>query len=232
MADACIADTDTIDLAFVGSDLTGNVRKKSLATGGIDSDANGLGVTLHPSGGLQHSASGIGQKLQGNNWGANVNGIQFSNAYGYIGWGIGTDDTVLHGTAVPVGGVAAVGGVLTASMTSVGSGVQYYLVESNWEGQYQTTYNEFQTSNIFDSVYVYLQRNFDSTGWITLDWQSLNTFRQAQSFRLNCLEVVGLGDNVAHSYQTRLIYAGGSSSGTAQQGTIQSSYRRRIQLWW
>lgn len=233
MADPCLENTNTVHLSTnTSGDLLADVQLEPLNEGSLEADSNGIGVTLNGSGGIQHTSAGMGLKATGNNVSLDTNGYRVTNNGVQAGRTAGDDTEDGLVITVTRGAVAVGHGPFGINIQNSGPGVTYYDVASNYEGSFSTTFSEFEPSNLFDQVRVYLQRNFDNTGWINLTWQELTANRLSHSFKLNYHEIVGIGEQAVHSYQTRLVYRGGSLSGTTNQGRLISIWKWYIQCRW
>lgn len=217
--EACINDTNSVDLSFNGSaELEADVRLRGIADGSLTEDANGIGVALSSAGGLQATASGVSVKA-GQGLHVGPEGLIKTNGYAISGstspaGETAPNTTLFRGVNAQFGATLSLTGALASNeATSV------VLAHARWRGRWTTNLTSFG-GDLRDSVFAYLQLNLDGAGWTTFDRDSLEYANMSGGFLLDCWYPIGMANNTSHTLQSRLLAGGGTASGTSNQGII------------
>jgi len=223
MADPCLEDTDTVHLSVDGSgNLIANVQMEPINEGSIEADTNGIGVTLQSTGGLQHTASGMGLKLvQG--LGVGSEGLMKVTGYARSGFPGPTNAT---NPAAPLsrGATAQFGSTLSLAGSLPSNAIASYVIaHGSWRGRWTTNLTAFGGQQL-DAVFAYLQFNADGGGWGTYDQASLEYANMSGSFALDAWFPFAMANGTAHTLQCRLLVGGAAVTSSNPQGILHTEY--------
>jgi hypothetical protein len=232
MASPCTTDTQTLVLTEDATGhLQGDVQLEPLSEGGLEADANGIGLTLQSTGGLQHTSAGTGMKVgQGLHVGAE--GLIKVNGYQGTG-GNGPDTATNPNVAIGRGSLFQVGSTLTISPLALQSNevASYLYVHARWRGRWTTNLTAFG-GQLLDAVFAYLQVNTDGAGWGTVDQASIEYANQSGSFALDAWHNFPVANSTNHSVQSRLLVAGATVTSSNPQGTLYTEYGGKLEVFY
>jgi hypothetical protein len=223
MADPCLEDTNTLHLSVDGSgNLIGDVQLEPLNEGSLEADANGIGVTLKGTGGLQHTSTGMAMKVaQGLFVGSE--GIMKVNGFARAG-APGPGNATNPEASLTRGGLAQYGSTLTLTGSLASNELaSYVIVHGAWRGRWTTNATAFG-GQFLDAVFAYLQFNVDGAGWGTHDQASLEYADMSGSFVLDAWLPVGMSNGTSHTVQSRLLAGGATVTGSNPQGILHTEY--------
>lgn len=216
---ACTNDTNSVDLEFnLAGELEADVRLRTIADGSITETAAGIGVALHPAGGIIPSSSGAGIKpAQSIHVGAEgvmkVNGYDRSQSPGSA-----PNANLARGVNTQFGNTITLNGQLPSNEVA-----SYVIAHARWRGIWATNLTAFGGA-LLDRVDAYLQLQADGLGWITIDQYSLTRADQGGTFTLDYWHPFIMANATAHSLQARLLVGGGTVTGSPVQGVLESEY--------
>lgn len=230
MTSPCTTDTQSVDLGEDGSGfLTADVRRDP--AGAIGIGANGIKVTLASPAGLEIASNQLRVKVNGPGLLRGANGLQKINSTLLSGSTIAASESTVTQN-VGRGATSDIATQMSVNISNTGDQNQAFLIIASWGIDYQTTFSEFETSNIFDSVYVQLQRNLNGAGFVNADYAGLLNFRQSSRVMLRSIERIVLGGGDTQSYAVKPVKAGGTASATAVQGHISGHFGASVLVWW
>lgn len=202
--------------------LIADVQLEPLNEGSLEADANGIGVTLQSTGGIQHTASGMGLKVaQGLS--TSTEGLMKVNGYARDG-SPGVGNATNPEAALARGGLAQYGSTrtLNGSLPSNAT-ASYVIAHGAWRGRWTTNLTAFGGLQL-DAVFAYLQFNADGGGWGTYDQVSLEYANMAGSFSLDAWFPFAMANGTAHTLQLRLVAGGAAVTGSNPQGILHTEY--------
>lgn len=220
MATACTNDTNSVALTFNGSEeLEADVRLRGIADGSITETVDGIGVALYSAGGLQATASGASMKVTAQGLHVGAEGLMKVNGYAATSSpGSSPNANLTRGVNTQYGNTLSLSGSLPSN--EVASTV---LVFARWRGYWVTNLTAFG-GQIQDRVDAYLQLNADGAGWGTYDQASLTRANCGGSFALDAQYGFAMANGTAHTIQARLLVGGGTVTGSATQGLLESEF--------
>lgn len=223
MASPCTTDTQTVVLT---EDATGHlqadVQLEPLSEGGLEADANGIGVTTQPTGGLQHTAAGMGMKVAQGLY-VGTEGLMKVNGFARAG-GPGPANATNPNVGISRGATAQFGPTLTLNGSLPSNEVASYVVShAAWRGRWTTNLTAFGGQQL-DAIFAYLQLNADSQGWATVDQASLEYANMSGSFSLDAWYPFVMANGTAHTLQARLLVGGATVTSSNPQGTLYTEY--------
>ena len=223
MASPCTTDTQTVVLT---EDATGHlqadVQLEPLSEGGLEADANGIGVTVQPTGGIQHTAAGVGIKAaQGLHVG--TEGLMKVNGFARSG-SPGPANATNPEANLARGGLSQYGSTLSLSGSLASNEIaSYVVVHASWRGRWTTNLTSFGGQQL-DAIFAYLQINVDSAGWTTVDQASLEYANMAGSFMLDAWYPFLMANGTSHNIQARLLAGGATVTSSNPQGILHTEY--------
>jgi hypothetical protein len=224
MADPCLANTNTAHPSVDGSgNLIVDVQLEPLNEGSLEADTNGIGVTVQSTGGLQHTASGMGMKVTSQGLHVGAEGLMKVNGFGRDGFP-GPLNATNPNVAIARGSLVQYGSTLTLSGQLPSNELQSYVVaHASWRGRWTTNLTSFGGQQL-DSIFAYLQLQGDGGGWITYDQASLEYADMSGSFALDTWFPFAMSNGTSHTLQARLLIGGGTTTGSNPQGTLYTQY--------
>jgi hypothetical protein len=217
--EACINDTDSVDLSFNGSsELEAAVRLRTITDGSLTSNASGIGMAVASDGGIIASASGAKMKVaQGLHVGAE--GLMKVNGYAATtSPGTSPNANLARGVNTQFGNTLSLSGSLPSNEI-----VSYVQIRAQWRGMWVTNLTAFG-GLLQDRVDAFLQLNFDGAGWATYDQAALTRANCGGSFSLCRMGAFAMANGTSHTLQSRLLVGGGTVTGSAVQGVLENEY--------
>jgi hypothetical protein len=218
--EACINDTDTVDLSFNGSsELEADVRLRTITDGSLTANASGLGLAVASDGGIIASASGAKMKVTTQGLHVGAEGLMKVNGYGVTtSPGSSPNANILRGVNTQYGNTLQLNGSFPSN--ELGS---YLYCHARWRGIWVTNLTAFG-GQLQDRVDAYLQINTDSAGWGTVDQAALTRANCGGSFHLDYWHNIFIANGTVHTIQARLLVGGGVVTGNAVQGLLENEY--------
>lgn len=232
MADPCLANTITAHPSIdTNGDLIIDVQLEPLNEGSLEADSNGIGVTLQSTGGLQHTASGMGIKA-GQGLFLGSEGIIKLTGYARAG-GPGPANATNPGAALTRGGLAQYGSTLTLNGSLASNEASGYVIgHAMWRGRWTTNLTAFGGQQL-DAVFAYLQIQADGGGWVTYDQASIEYANMSGSFSLDSGWIpFQMANGTAHTLQARLVAGGSTVTSSNPQGTLYTEYGGTLEWWY
>lgn len=226
--EACINDTNSVDLSFNAStELEADVRLRAITDGSLTETAAGIGLAVASDGGIIASASGA--KIKSTNQGVHVGaqGLMKVNGYAVTSSpGSSPNANILRGVNTQYGNTLQLTGSLPSTELA-----SYILTHVQWRGIWVTNLTAFG-GQIQDRVDAYLQVNVDSGGWTTVDQASLTRANCGGSFHLDRWYSFPAANGTVHTFQSRLLVGGGTVTGSAVQGLLENEYFGVLEWWY
>jgi hypothetical protein len=219
MAEACTNDTNSVALSFnVSEELEADVRLRGIADGSITETASGIGVVPSPTAGLQATASGLGIKVaQG--LGASSEGLMKVNGYSATtSPGSSPNANLNRGSYPQYGNTLTLAGSLASNALA-----SYVLVFARWRGYWVTNLTAFG-GQLQDRVDAFLQLSIDGGAWGNYDQASITRANCGGTFSLEARYGFAMANGTAHTIQSRLLVGGGTVTGSAVQGLLESEF--------
>lgn len=226
--EACISDTNSVDLSFNGSsELEADVRLRTITDGSLTETASGIGLAVASDGGIIASASGA--KLKSTDQGVHVGAEGLMKVNGYAATtspGSSPNANILRSVNTQYGNTLTLSGSLPSNEV-----VSYVHIRAQWRGIWATNLTAFGGS-IQDRVDAYLQLNFDGAGWLTYDQAALTRADCGGSFALSREGGFAMANGTSHTLQSRLLVGGGTVTGNATQGFLENEYNGILEWWY
>jgi hypothetical protein len=216
---ACTNDTNSVDLEFNGSgELEADVRLRTIADGSLTTTVDGVGLAVASDGGVIPSASGAKLKVaQGLHVGAE--GLMKFNGYAVTtSPGSSPNINLSRGVNAQFGNTLQLNGSLASNEVA-----SYVIAHARWRGYWVTNLTAFG-GQLQDRVDAYLQLNADSGGWGTYDQASLTRANCGGTFVLDVWFPFAMANATVHTLQARLLVGGGTVTGSAVQGVLESEF--------
>jgi hypothetical protein len=218
--EACTNDTNSVDLSFNGTgELEADVRLRTITDGSLTETVDGVGMKVASDGGIIHSASGASLKLTPQGLHVGAEGLMKINGYAITtSPGSAPNANLLRGVNTQYGNTLQISGSLPSNEV-----VSYVVAHARWRGYWVTNLTAFGGA-IQDRVDAFLQLNGDGGGWGTIDQCSLTRANMGGSFALDGWYGFPMANGTVHTLQARLLVGGGTVTGSATQGLLESEF--------